>query len=96
VEPCVFGEGAGAYDDCGELNFGVMFHGFDYPDETGRNELGVRLCRQIMRNGVIEFDDPRNIGAGMRRTVREYGRDYSFKRFRENVNFRKAEDGDIP
>ena len=30
VEPCVFGEGEGYYDNYGELDFGVMIHGFDY------------------------------------------------------------------
>ncbi|MDD4837558.1 MAG: type I-C CRISPR-associated protein Cas5c, partial [Dethiosulfovibrio sp.] len=39
VEPCVFGEGDGDYDDLDELAFGLMFHGFDYPDETGEDKL---------------------------------------------------------
>ncbi|MDR1529645.1 MAG: type I-C CRISPR-associated protein Cas5c, partial [Burkholderiales bacterium] len=45
VEPCVFGDGIGFYDNYGEIDFGVMFHGFDYPDGTGRLELGKRLWR---------------------------------------------------
>lgn len=46
VEPCTFGEGKSAYDNYGEIDFGIMFHGFDYPDETGNQELGVRLWQQ--------------------------------------------------
>ncbi len=70
VEPCEFGEGYGAYDDIDELGFGVMFHGFDYPDETGKtNENGKqddngeyrlhsRFWSPIMKNGVIYFTRP--------------------------------------
>jgi CRISPR-associated protein Cas5d len=58
VEPCRLGEGAGAYDDYGELSFGVMFHGFDYPDETGDDKLGIRLWKQVMENGYIKFIKP--------------------------------------
>ena len=41
VEPCVFGEGQGFYDHYGEIDFGPMFHGYDYPNETGKSELWV-------------------------------------------------------
>ncbi|MCD1261222.1 type I-C CRISPR-associated protein Cas5 [Paenibacillus athensensis] len=59
VEPCVFGEAAGFYDHYeGEIHFGTMVHGLNYPDETGRNQLEVRLWNPVMRNGVIEFDRP--------------------------------------
>lgn len=58
VEPCTFGEGEGAYDDDGEISFGVMFHGFDYPDETGKDELAARFWRAVMRNGRIDFPRP--------------------------------------
>ena len=58
VAPCEFGSGKGDYDDYGELAFGVMFHGFDYPDETGRNELATRFWRPTMINGVIRFVRP--------------------------------------
>ena len=58
VEPCRFGEGPGAYDDIPELAFGVMFHGFDYPDETGREELGVRFSKPVMKNGIVKFIRP--------------------------------------
>lgn len=58
VEPCEFGVGSGAYDDIPELGFGLMFHGFDYPDETGISEFHSRFFRPTMRNGVIEFPRP--------------------------------------
>lgn len=60
VEPCQFGAGAGELDDAGELAFGLMFHGFDYPDETGNRELHARFWRPIMKNGVIRFERPEN------------------------------------
>lgn len=86
VEPCVFGEGESAYDNYGEIDFGIMFHGFDYPDETGNQELGVRLCQQKMKDGVINFCDPREIR--IRRVVSTYDSHYSFKHFEEGVNFK--------
>ncbi len=56
VEPCRFGEAKGFYDSpYGELSFDLMFHGFDYPDEIGKNELHARFWRPKMVNGVIEF-----------------------------------------
>jgi CRISPR-associated protein Cas5d len=35
VEPVVYGQGVGHYDNDGELAYGLMFHGFDYPDGNG-------------------------------------------------------------
>lgn len=58
VEPCVFGEGQGAYDDYGELAFGMQFHSFGYPNETGKNELTRRLWRAKMRDGYVVFPRP--------------------------------------
>ncbi|GGF93472.1 type I-C CRISPR-associated protein Cas5 [Paenibacillus aceti] len=59
VEPCVFGEGEGFYDNYeGEIHFGTMVHGINYPDETGRNEMETRLWNPVMRNGYIEFIPP--------------------------------------
>ena len=85
VEPCEFEEGPGFYDNYGCLDFGLMFHGFDYPDETGRSELSVRMWRQSMTDGVITFAPPHEIE--LRRVVREYGDKYEFKCFEEGVNF---------
>lgn len=58
VEPCTFGEGIGHYDELPEVGFGLMFHGFDYPDETGEHMLRSRFWRPTMRRGVIEFLRP--------------------------------------
>ena len=58
VEPCVFGEGQGAYDDYGELAFGMQFHSFGYPNETGKNELTRRLWRAEMTDGYVVFPRP--------------------------------------
>lgn len=58
VEPCKFGEGEGAYDNYGSLSFGLMFHGFDYPDETGEDKLTARLWTPVMDNGYIKFLKP--------------------------------------
>lgn len=58
VEPCTFGDGVGAYDVYGDLSFGLMFHGFDYPDETGKDKLIARLWYPEMKNGYIKFLKP--------------------------------------
>jgi len=58
VEPCRLGEGPGFYDQYGELAFDLMFHGFDYPDETGKDEFYSRFWRPKMTDGVIEFIRP--------------------------------------
>jgi CRISPR-associated protein Cas5d len=58
VEPCVFGEGEGFYDDYGDIHLGTMVHGINYPDETGRNEMEVRLWNPVMKNGIIQFIRP--------------------------------------
>lgn len=58
VEPCEFGEGRGFYDNYGEMSFGLMFHGFDYPDEKEPGNFLARFWRAKMVNGVIEFPKP--------------------------------------
>lgn len=58
VEPYDFDQDPGHFHDLPQLDFGLMFHGFDYPDETGRNELAARFWRPVMRHGVIEFERP--------------------------------------
>jgi CRISPR-associated protein Cas5d len=75
VEPCRFGDGAGDLDDAGELAFGLMFHGFDYPDETGDKKLHSRFWRPTMNNGVIRFDRPEHCA------VHRYVRDMTVKPF---------------
>lgn len=59
VEPVIFGETKGHYDDYeGELHFGTMIHGLNYPSETGKDELAARLWHPIMKKGVITFPRP--------------------------------------
>ncbi len=58
VEPCEYGQEKGFYDTCGAMGFGIMFHGFNYPDETASNEMQVRLWQPQMRNGCIKFIRP--------------------------------------
>ena len=36
VEPCVFGEGESYYDDAGNINFGLMYHGIIVGDKNKR------------------------------------------------------------
>tara|TARA_R110002167_G_scaffold46192_7_gene138126 strand:+ start:8842 stop:9552 length:711 start_codon:yes stop_codon:yes gene_type:complete len=71
VEPCEFNSAAsvGNYDQLPELGFGLMFHGFDYPDETGIDELHSRFWQPLMRNGIIEF--PRPEACEIKRFVRK-------------------------
>lgn len=70
VEPCTLGEGTGFYDSYGELDFGPMFHGYDYPNETGKPELWKRLWRAKMNDGVIVFPSPSECDESMRQFVR--------------------------
>lgn len=62
VEPCVFGEGVGAYDNVPEMHLGMMLYGFTYADEAyspeTQNKLTEHLWSPVMRHGVIEFPRP--------------------------------------
>jgi CRISPR-associated protein Cas5d len=80
VEPCVFGSGTSPYDGEGELAFGLMFHGFDYPDEIGEDKLNARFSRPTMINGNIRFDRPQDC------TVRKFVREMSAKKFDKERN----------
>lgn len=75
VEPCVFGEGAGAYDNVGELNLGYMFHGFTYADEAVRDaekgHMSVRFQQVTMKKGIIDFPHPEDIPDKDRRILHE-------------------------
>lgn len=70
IEPCAFNEGTGFYDGYGELDFGIQFHGFDYPDNTGKNELAVRLWKAKMIDGIIKFPTPTDCEPSLRRVIR--------------------------
>lgn len=64
VEPCVFGEGEGAYDDLdGEIAYGFMYHGITYADEAvlpeDKGNMTVRFWRPVMLSkGIVEFLRP--------------------------------------
>ena len=62
VEPCVFGEGDGAYDNIPQLAFGNMYHGITYADEAYSDEtkgvMTVNFWRPVMVNGIIRFVRP--------------------------------------
>jgi len=61
VEPCTFHEGRGDYDNYpGEMSFGLMFHGFDYPDESEPGKFYARFWEPKMGKGVIKFKHPKD------------------------------------
>jgi CRISPR-associated protein Cas5d len=90
VEPCKYGSGDGFYDFCdkekkieyGTLEFGAMFHSFDYPDETGGTEWKAKLWHAKMTNGEIEYPKPSDIPKQLCRNLREMG----IKEFNLGVN----------
>nr|WP_122013344.1 type I-C CRISPR-associated protein Cas5c [Maliibacterium massiliense] len=81
VAPCAFGEGEGAYDDTPATSFGLMFHGFDYPDETGRDELAIRMWAPSLEHGCVRFIRPEEC------TVRRIVRAQQAKAFVPGENF---------
>lgn len=90
VEPCKFGDGEGAYDGTGEVAYGLMFHGFNYPDETGMNEhregeLQARFWRPTVRDGVILFPRPEDC------TIRKFVRAMTAKQFVKEKNLRSVD-----
>lgn len=90
VEPCVYGEGKGFYDDYGELPLGIMFHGFTYPDENPDEKFSSRFWHVVMNDGEIDFIRPEEC-----EIVREISR-YKPKIFsREAKNITFADDFDM-
>lgn len=89
VEPCEFGVGVSPYDDIEELAFGLMFHGFDYPDETGKNELRSRFWHATMKKSIVEFPRPGDC------TVTRYVRDMLPKQFEAGKNFQMVEEEEL-
>lgn len=73
VEPCNFDEGEGMYDHLPELSFGLMFHGFTYPDEIVKEEekgkMVASFWKPVMKNGVIHFIRPEE--CEIRRVIKE-------------------------
>ncbi len=70
VEPCEFGSDDGECDHDGELQYGFMFHSFDYPDETGENRLASNFWRPKLVNGVLSFPRPDQISAEHKKEIR--------------------------
>lgn len=62
VQPCVFGDGSGAYDDLASRSFGMMVHGITYADEAysekTKGHMSVRFWKPAMNNGIITFPRP--------------------------------------
>jgi len=58
VEPCEFGSLNGHYDNEVELSYGLMFHSFEYPSESGEEKLFARFWQAKIKEGVIEFPRP--------------------------------------
>ncbi len=81
VEPCEFGSGIGHYDGIDQIDYGLMFHGFDYPDETGKPELWARFWRPAMRHGRIAFSRPE---MGEPDIVRKFIRPMKAKKFSQD------------
>ena len=81
AEPCRFGEGTGEFDGDGKLVFGLMFHSFLYPEESGINELHSRFWKYEMVNGIIEFPRPEKC------EVSKLVRKMSPEKFVPGVNF---------
>ena len=75
VEPCVFGEGEGAYDDGGIVPYSLMEHGFTYADEAIREEdkgkLTLRLWQPVMEDGVIHFPRPEDCDPTLMRHIKD-------------------------
>jgi len=55
VEPCEFGSKEGHYDNEDELSYGLMFHSFEYPSESGEEKLIARFWQAKIKSGIIEF-----------------------------------------
>ena len=87
VEPCVFGEEEGFYDNLQRLDFGLMYHGITYADEAYSPEtegkMTVRFWYPKMERGVIEFPKPQEIPMSLCKVTHEM----AIKPFGENENF---------
>jgi CRISPR-associated protein Cas5d len=58
VEPRRFGSGESEYDNEGDLSYGLMFHSFEYPSESGIEKLFARFWQAKIKNGIIEYPRP--------------------------------------
>jgi CRISPR-associated protein Cas5d len=87
VEPHDFGTGKGDLDGAGELQYSLMFHSFDYPDETGEARLASNFWCPKLVDGVVSFPRPDEIPAGLKKDIRSMG----MKRFGLDENLEYVE-----
>ncbi|MFA6711073.1 MAG: type I-C CRISPR-associated protein Cas5c [Candidatus Methanomethylophilaceae archaeon] len=80
VEPCKFGEGPGAYDGLQSMAFGLMFHGFDYTDETAHDGLMARFWAPIMEHGVIRYIRPEDC------SIKKFIHNYTPRKINTDIN----------
>ena len=66
-----------------------MFHGFDYPDETGKDELHSRFWHAVMKQGILEFPKPENCD------IRRYVRKMKPKEFGLNTTLLPVEQEEV-
>lgn len=95
VEPCEFNSPsrdgqAGFYDEIDNVDFGLMFHSFGYPEETGKHELISRFWTTKMAYGVVEFPSVHDSGSLKIRRIRDMEPEKPFKRG-ENVKLVEEE-----
>ncbi len=73
VEPCVFGEGKGAYDRTGEIPYSLTYHGITYSDESelpeDKGKMTVRFWYPKMIDGIVNFIPPRE--CSIKRHIKE-------------------------
>ena len=95
VEPGEFGSPsrdgkAGFYDEIDNLDFGLMFHSFGYPEETGKHELVSRFWNVRMQHGVMTFPSVNDVSGSLKtRFIREMKPE---KPFRRGENVKPVED----
>lgn len=70
MTPCAFGQGASDYDGEGAVPYSLMFHSFDYPDETGEGWLRANFWWPNLVDGVLTFPKPDEISRHMKKDVR--------------------------
>jgi CRISPR-associated protein Cas5d len=58
IEPCKFGKDEGFYDKEDELSYGLQFHSFEYPSESGIEVLSARFWQAKIKGGIIDFPRP--------------------------------------
>lgn len=62
VEPCVFGEETGYYDNVEEIPYGLTYHGITYADEAllaeDKGFMTVRFWQAKMSHGIIRYVRP--------------------------------------